>query len=303
MNFDFGNVLTRAFQITWKHKSFWLFMMFPMLIGSIAFFAFIVPVFILEGNEDLLGLISAIWVVVLLLVMIAGFLARTAGMASLTIGILRVERGEGSTSFMDLVRDGFQYFGRALGVTLSVQLTIGLVFTVFFLFVFFLSAVTMGMATICLQPFMIIIAPLSFLVNAVMDGALIAVINEDLGVWQAVTRAFKVVREHIWKFLLLTVIIYFGTMILSSILIVPAMLPAMAAPIMMSSGADMGGTTVILIMLLYGCIFFPLMSLGTGISGAFTTTALGLSYLRLSRPAESEVVYAAPKPVSPNEQE
>ncbi|GAB1471325.1 hypothetical protein MASR2M66_22030 [Chloroflexota bacterium] len=298
MNFDYGNVLTRALQITWKHKSFWLFMMLPMLIGSILFFAFIVPVFLLDGNEDMMGLVMAAWMGVVALVMIASFLVSTAGMASLTLGILRVERGEGSTSFMDLVRDGFAYFGRALGVMLIIQLTIGLFFTVFFLCIGALTAVTMGIAAICLQPVMILLTPLSLLVVAVMYGALVAVIDEDLGALEAVKRAGQVVREHVWKFIIISLIVYFGTSIISSIFIFPAMLPVMAGPILMESGMDMSGQPVILIMLVFACIFFPLMSLMTGISGAFMTSALGLTYLRLSRPAGNEVVYAPDVPQS-----
>lgn len=173
MNFDYGNVLTRALQITWKHKSFWLFMMFPMLVGSIIFLAFIVPVFLLEGDEEMMGLVMALWIGVIALGMIASLLVSTAGLTSLTLGILRAERGEGSTAFMDLVRDGFAYFGRALGVVLIIQLSIGAVFTAFFLCVAALTAVTMGLASICLQPIMILLTPFSLLVVAVMYGALV----------------------------------------------------------------------------------------------------------------------------------
>lgn len=296
MNFDYGNVLTRAFQITWKHKSFWLFMMAPMLIASVMFIAFIAPVFILGENDEMMGLVLVGWVGVIILGTIASFIVSTAGNTSLTLGILRAERGEGSTSFMDLVRDGFQYFGRALGAMLIIQLTIGAVFTVFFLLVAALTAVTMGIAAICLQPIMILITPLSFLVVAVMNGALVAVVDENLGALDAVKHALQVVRNHVWKFILITLIVYIGTSFLSSIFVFPAMLPAMAAPIMMESGMDMSGRSAILIFSLFACLFFPLMSLLAGITGAFMTSALQVSYLRLSRPAGGEVVFASEEP-------
>ena len=287
MNFDIGNVLTSALQITWKHKSFWLFMMFPMLIASGMFIALAAPVFLFNENDEMMGLVLAIWAAVLVLGMIVSFIVGAAGTTSLTLGILRVERGEGSTSFMDLVRDGFAYFGRALGVMLIVQLTIGLLFTFFFLCVAALSAVTMGMAAICFQPIMILITPLSFLVVAVMNGALVAVIEEDLGAWQAVKRALHVVRDHVWKFILIAVIVYFGVSLLSGLIVIPIMIPAMAAPIALEAGEGIFKLT----LLIFVCIFFPAMSLFSGIVGVFTTSALGLSYLRLSRPAGNEIVF------------
>lgn len=107
MNFDYGNVLTRAFQITWKHKSFWLFMMLPMLVTSAMLVAFAVPVFLVDGSYEAIGIVSLLWIGIFILGSIINLVVSTAGISSLTLGILRAERGEGSTAFMDLVRDGF----------------------------------------------------------------------------------------------------------------------------------------------------------------------------------------------------
>ncbi|MBI3167077.1 MAG: hypothetical protein HYZ22_01255, partial [Chloroflexi bacterium] len=253
MNFDYGNILTRAFQITWKYKSFWLFMMFPMLVGSIIFLAFIVPVFFLEDDEEMMGLVMVFWLGVIALGMIASLLVSTAGMTSLTLGVLRAERGEGSTAFMDLVRDGFTYFGRALGAVLIIQLSIGAVFTAFFLCVGVLTVVTMGIASICLQPIMLLLTPLSFLVMAVMYGALVAVIDEDLGAWDAVKRAIVIVRENMWKFVIITLIVYFGTTFVTSILIFPMMMPIMGVPFLMESNVDINGQMIALIVIPFIC--------------------------------------------------
>jgi hypothetical protein len=296
MNFDYGNVLTRALQITWKHKSFWLFMMFPMLIGAIMFIAFAAPVFFFGENDEMMGLVFAGWLAVLVLGSIASLVISAAGITSLTLGILRVERGEGSTSFMDLVRDGFPYFGRAFGAVLIIQLSIGAVFTGFFLCVALLSAVTMGLASICLQPVMILLTPLSFLVIAVMDASVVAVIDENLGAWDAVKRAIQVIREHVWKFIVISLIVYFGSSILTSIFIFPAMIPAMMGPVLIESGVDVSGPMLAVIFVPFICLFFGIMSLLTGVTGAFTTSALALSYLRLARPTGGEVIFAPEAP-------
>ncbi|MBN8656537.1 MAG: hypothetical protein J0M11_12420 [Anaerolineae bacterium] len=293
MNFDYGNILTRSFQITWKHKSFWLFMMFPTLIASVMFIAFAAPVFLLsENNDEMMGLAFAGWVGVLFLGTIINLVVSTAGTTSLTLGILRVERGEGATSFLDLVRDGFQYFGRAFGAVMIIQLSIGAVFTVFFLCIAMLSLVTMGLASICLQPITLLLTPFSFLVVAVMDGALVAIIDEGLGAWDAVKRALGVVREHVWKFLIITLIVYLGVSVFSGFFVVPVMIPAMALPIMMESGMEIGAQEIIVAMLAFACLFFPLMSIFSGVTGALMTSVLNLSYLRLTQTPEAEIVVA-----------
>lgn len=294
MNFDYGNILTRSFQITWKHKSFWLFSMLPMIVGIFIFAALIAPVFLLDGRDDEMTVLAlVIWTVVMVIGGIVSLLVGTAGSASLMLGILRAERGEGSTSFMNLLRDGFQYFGRTLAVVLILQFSIGAVFTVFFLCIALLSFVTMGLASICLQPVMILLTPVSFLVVALMDGALVAVIDDDLGAWDAVKRAYQVVRKHVWKFIILTIILYFGSTILSGILVFPAMIPAMAAPIMMET--DAGGRAMFLIFGAFACLFFPLMTLFSGIVGTFITAVLGSSYLRLAH-TDGQVIFAPEAP-------
>jgi hypothetical protein len=288
VNFDYGNILTRAFKLTWKHKSYWLFMTFPILTGSVIFLAFIAPVFFLEGNEDWMGLIIALWLGVIGLGMIVSLIVSTAGMTSLTLGILRAERGEGSTSFMDLVRDGFQYFARSFGVMLIVQLTVGAVFTAFFLCVMALTVVTMGLASICLQPVMLLLTPLSFLVAAVMNGGIVSVIEEDLDALDAVKRALQVVREHVWKFVIITLIVYFGASFLSGIFLAPAMIPAMFAPVAM----EMGEQAFWAAMGSFVCLFFPAMGIYSGIIGAFTTSAIDIAYLQLSRLVEKQIIAA-----------
>lgn len=287
MNFDYGNVLTRAFQITWKHKSFWLFMMLPMLVASVLFIAFAAPVFLLSENDEMIGVVFLLWTGIFILGSIINLVISTAAISSLALGILRAERGEGSTAFMDLVRDGFQYFGRVFGAVLIIQLTVGAVFTAFFLCMTLLSVVTMGLASFCLQPIMILLTPISFLTIAITDGAIIAVVDENLGAWESVKRAIQVVREHVWKFIILTLIVYFGTTIFSSIFVIPAMIPAMAGPIMLESGVDIDGNMILILFASFGCIFLPLLTLFSGIAGAYIQTLLSLSYLRLSRPIEA----------------
>ena len=295
MNFDYGNILTRALKLTWKHKSFWLLLMIPVFISFMILAAIILPVIFLTENEESMTLIMVLWAGIVIFGFFASFIIGAVSMNAVTLGILRAERGEGSTALMDVVRDSFQYFKNAFGAVLIVQLSVGAVFTVFFLCMTALTLVTMGIASICLQPIMLLLTPLSFLVGAVLYGALVAVIDEGLGALDAVKRAVQVVRDHVWKFVVISLIAYFGSMIVSSIFTFPLMIPAMFGPALIESGVDITGNTFALIFIPFLCIFGVLMAFVSGVTGTFIAASMEISYLQLSRPVP-EVIFAADAP-------
>lgn len=292
MNFDYGNILTRAFQITWKHKSFWLLLAIPVLISMLVFAVFSAPIFFLEGNEDWTKLFLLFWVGLIIIGMAVNFLLSTLGMISVILGILRAERGEDSIAPIDLVRDSVPFFGRALGATLIIQCSVGAVFTVFFLCLTVLSLVTMGLASIFLQPIMILLTPFSFLILVVIYGALVAVIDDGLGAWEAIKHAIEITRQHVWKFIILSLIVYLGTSILSSILIAPVTIPFMMAPLLLVSDIQVSSSVLGLVAIPFICIILGGMSLLSGISGTFMAATFGISFSRLSHPTELETTPA-----------
>jgi hypothetical protein len=50
VNFDVGEVLTRAWQITWKHKVLWVFNMFPVLLSFLFIPIVFIPMFFIGPN-------------------------------------------------------------------------------------------------------------------------------------------------------------------------------------------------------------------------------------------------------------
>lgn len=291
MKFDFGQVLERTAQITWKHKAFWLFYTIPVLLSFATLLVLVMPIFFLAQNENerMATILFLVSFAVFAAIIILTFLLTTFGNTSLALGVLRADRGEGSLTFMDLLRDGLKYFKQVLSVTLIIQSTFGLASMLFFLLMFIMIIVTIGMASICFQPIMILLGPLSFLVVAVLEGSIVAVIEENLSAMDAIKRAMRVVRNHVWTFILLTVIIFFGSSIISSFLVVPLMIPAFAIPAFIASGADVSGRAIVLIFILSSAIFLPLFALFSGILSTFMATALELTYLRLANPSENEL--------------
>lgn len=290
MNFDYGNILTRTLQITWKYKVFWVILTFPMLFSFVIFpIAFLYVYFFEEAQTpEISALIVIVFFVLVFAITVISTILQVFALSAVTLGIVRVERGEGSLKFIDLLQDSRAYFWRQLGVFLIIQFSIGLIFTVFFAFVFAATMVTMGLASICLQPIMILLTPLMFLVIGVLEAAHTAVIAENLSAWDAVKRGFEIVRDHVWKYIILTVIVYFGVTLVSSFLTFPMLIPLMGFPIFAESGSEMlMGVTA-----LFTCIFFPVMILISVISQTLLKVSLALTYLRLTHKGENQVIFS-----------
>jgi hypothetical protein len=288
MKLDFGKVLSQSWGITWRHKTIWILILSPIML-SFLFLPFIIgPLFFLD--EQTSGANKTVILTVMLSVMIVfgviNILVNAVFLSSATLGVVRADRGEGSLSFIDLLRDGAAYFGRILGVMLIISLTIGLLFTLFFLCVIVSSLVTMGLAAICLQPFMVLLTPVMFLMVAVMEGAETAVIAQGLGAMDAVKQSFRVVRAHVWEVVIMTLIIYFGTSILSSLVMMPLFAPIFAVPFLMETDAGISQQAKVVIVIVFLSIFFPVMIAIQSLMGAFLKVSLDLTYLRLAQPKE-----------------
>jgi hypothetical protein len=191
---------------------------------------------------------------------------------------------------MDLFRDSFPYFWRELGVIASIQFTVGLIFSAFFGCVAVGTFVTMGLASICVVPIQILIVPVVFLTLAVMEAAQTAVIAEDVGVIDALERALEIVREHFWKYVLITVIIYFGSSILSSFIVVPSIIPLFFFQVLIDPGGNLNTQYLPVLMGLFFCVFFPVMTLVSVVMQTIMKATLDLAYLRLVQLNQNRVI-------------
>ena len=293
MKFDYGNILTRSGQIIWKHKSLWALLTLPMVAAFLPFmlllFLFLAALGVTKGHisENTFMVFGIAFFLLFIISTLVNFLASSLVNAAVTLGIVRAERGEGSTKFMDLLKDGAVYFWRVLGLMLATNLTIGLAFTIFNLLMLVLILVTIGMASICVQPIMLLLMPFSFLLVGALEAAEIAIIFEGKSVIDAIKRALQVVRANLWKYMAISAIVYFGSSILSSMIMTPLFAPIFILPFLLEAGRGISLTGVVLPIGLFSCIFFPVMILVSGTLGVFMKTSLNLTYLRLADPVEN----------------
>lgn len=290
MNFDIGDVMTRAWQITWKHKVLWAFSMFPILLSFLFVPIVFIPMFFIGPNS----LVNqqfvnepyyiSLFLATNLFLIVLSLLLYTAGAAASSLGILRVENGREHLPFRDVFQDGLEYFWRILGVTLLMGVSVLVVFLFLFSCMMLFSFATLGLGMICFQPFFLLMYPATLLAYALIEESQAAVVADNLGVTKAISRAWSLMRAHFWKFALITVIIYIAIFLLSSIIMLPLMIPFFFLPLVMgSSGTNFDFQRLGWILMALSVLLLPVLAIVQGISLTYMKSAFMIVYLRLSR--------------------
>ena len=295
MNFDFGEVLSRAWQITWKHKVLWGISLLPLLVSFFSFPVWLMIVFqkdfdfnrISKWMQDPVAIVLVAMIYVL--IFMASIFLQMVSRSSVTLGIYRAETSAEPVAFMDLIKSGLSYFWRFLGVSFLVGVGIMVVFVGIFAIMTLLSVVTFGLAMLCLQPFFILMVPLSWLVMAFMEQSESAVVADGTNLMDALKRAYELIRAHLWKYVLITLILYVGMGALMSLIIFPIMVPIFFF-MMNDLNAEMDVIRILRMQAVLGLILVPLMGFVQGFSITYMKSAMMLVYLRLTRPAQAPLV-------------
>jgi hypothetical protein len=295
MNFNFGEVLARAWQITWRYKSLWLAGIVISLISFLtvpinmtlnpSFGSFADPS---EVSRQLPAILLVNGLIILLSILSIPVYA--IGMSVPSLGTLQVEKGNEKVGFGELVRASFPYFWRVLGIFLLVSAGVFIVAMVFTACIAFVGILTFGVgAILCAIPGLLISIPLWILVYAVMEQGIAAVLVDDLGFSGALQRAWELVRKNFGAMVLMSLIIYLGSMIVGMIVSIPMLIPAFGFMTdMLRTGVASEPDPELMQaylrnMMWWMLAFSPLYAVLQGILLSFMQSAWTLTYLRLTR--------------------
>jgi hypothetical protein len=297
MNFDFGEVISRSFQITWKHKIFWLFNLLPVLVSFLYFpFMFVPILFMDEGSSASPFFIESpvyifLFVAFSMLVTLLSYVLYGVSSASVIFGVIRADGGTERFTFNKLLSDSKPYWWRVLGVMLLISLGAGLVFLVIFGCMALLGVVTAGIGFVCVQPLFLLMYPLMLILYGIIEESQVAVVVNDLGVMDAVKRGWELVRANFWRIVLISFIVYLVIGLVSSIIMFPFMLPFFSLPFFMESGQfEPNPRMMALFMGGFSCIFFPVIAFIQGITITFMKSTYTIVYLRLTKPQDNAPV-------------
>jgi hypothetical protein len=304
----FGEILTRAWQITRKYKVLWIF---GILAGcttggggggggggntgystgpsenwdvppEIRRFVIMMEDFV-EWVADNLWIFVVIGLVFLALLVISIFLG-TIGRIGLIKGSYQAETGAERLVFGDLFSVSMPYFWRVFGLSFL----IGLAFFLLFIPVIVLGVLTFGVALVCLLPLICLLIPVGFAVGILIEQANRAMVLEDLSLPNGVRRAWEIFRANVWSLIVMGLILFGITLVLGIVIALPIFIVVFPTIFAFAMGEGQSFTPLY-IALACICLYAPVSWVLNGILTTFTQSAWTLTYMRLTQtPATPE---------------
>lgn len=307
---DFGEVLSRAWQIIWKHKALWIFGILAGCTSGSSNSAMQDFSYSFDGGElprnlqpyfdrtfgvegwQAAAFIAVIVLVVLVLIVLAVFLG-TIGRIGLIRGTLKAEQSSESLSFGELFRGGMPYFWRVFGLNLFIALVIAAIAIVFAILAMVTAFATLGIALICMIPLFCLLLPVGWFVGIIIEQANVALVVEDIGILEAIQRGWDVVKDNVGAMIVMGLILLIGGGIAAALLTVPFALVVLPVVFGAVSGNDAGLGLGIGVSLLCGVVYLPILLVLSGILRAYIGSAWTLTYLRLSSKPTTTIVSSA----------
>ncbi len=287
MNFDFGEVLSRAWQITWKHKVLWiigiLFGFFISIIFPLMFSPVLIPMLMQDSKIDLRPVLILIagYIIALLLFMLVLYPISVLVQTSVTLGVLNANQDSENLTAIDLIKRSFPFFWRVLGLTLLFAVGMTLVNLIIQAILFLLTIMTLGLAILCITPLTVLMYPALYGAIVWMEQAMNGIIVDNMTVMDATRQGWSLIRNNLMSITLMGLVVYLGIGLVTGIVMVPMMIPLFIVPF--SFVEHQTSWMILSISILCTVVFIPLFALISAWSLIFTKSAWVLTYLRLTR--------------------
>ncbi|RME89369.1 MAG: hypothetical protein D6770_04735, partial [Anaerolineae bacterium] len=228
-------------------------------------------------------IIAVIILVVIVLTLLAIFL-RTIGQIGIIRGAHQADRDmEAPLSFGALFSGSMPYFWRVFGLTVLV----GLAFAVLVIPMVLFGIFTAGVGFLCILPLLCLLIPLAIVVGVVLQQAIIAIVVEDLSLFDGLQRGWEVVKSNPGPIALMTIILFLIGAVGGFILAVPVLVIALPVALVFIAGEG-HSLTPLWIGLGLLCLYLPIALLLNGVLTSYLDSAWTLTYLRLTHPPEAD---------------
>jgi hypothetical protein len=306
---NYGEVLSRAWQIIWKHKALWIFGILAGC-GNVGGSSSNVSYQFTEGDLSpamqnyfqqferipdwqVAGLIGIAILVTLVLVLLAIFLS-TMGRIGMIRGTQQADAGAARLSFGELFRGSLTFFWRVFLLNLLIGLVVFVVVFVAVIVAIAGTVLTLGLGILCLLPLLCLIIPLSWLLYVLIEQANIAIVVENLGVIEGWRRGWQVFKENLGTMIVMGLILYLGVALIGGLIIgIPVILFVLPALVAGLLGGESAFGSGLLVAGLCFVMYLPVWIVLNGILTSYIESAWTLTYLRLTgRKAALEPVSA-----------
>lgn len=314
MNFNFGEVLTRAWQIVWKHRVLWIFGILASCgrggggnSGSSNRFSSSngstpnLPPQMMQWMQWIenhatqfivitLAVVCVIWIIV-------AFLS-TIGKIGLIRGTAQAEGGAESLVFGQLFSESTPYFWRMFGLSLILSLPFVIVIVALVAGVVVFVAASayssgnnvgfLGMIPIMLGCFCLLI-PIMFVLGMIFRQSERAIVLEELGVMPAISRGWEIFRANLGPIILMAIILGVIGFVVGLVIAIPILAIVIPAAIAFAVGNAQNATPLILAGICF-CLYLPVLWLLGGIMTAYIESVWTLTYMRLTKPQAREPI-------------
>ena len=316
MTFNFGEVLSRAWQIIWKHKVLWIFGILASCGrsgggnggggGNTGFDTGGPDVQLPPQLEQLFERIAenATTFIVLTIAIICVFwilaiFLSTIGKIGLIRGAWQVEGGTEKLIFGQLFSESMPYFWRMFGLSLviflplliliSAAVAIGVVFGISASQGSDASALGLvGMLPLFLGCLCLLI-PIGFVISMIVRQAERAIVLEDAGVLPSISRGWDIFRGNLGPVIIMAIILAVIGLVAGFIIAIPVFIVVVPAVIAFVAGDGQNWTPMALAGICI-CLYIPVSLLLNGIIVAYTESAWTLTYMQLVRPQDQASV-------------
>ncbi len=299
---NFGEILTRSWKIIWKYKILWLFGLLASLGagggngGGGSNFNFNsrngqnpftgpntqnMPLWAQRMMESI-----GIWLpilILLILVLIAVLIVlNTFGRIGLYRGAWLADEGAERLTLNQLWQAGKHYFWRVFLLILliwALSLTLGLIIIIPTVG---LTLLTFGIGLICLIPLLCVLAIFLWALTILADMAVIAIVNEDLGVINSIRRAWAVFTARPADVIIMALILWIGGLVVGLIIGLPVLLiaaPILGSIFLQSQQALRGGMILSIVLFL---IYLPVLLFAESLVQSYLSTAWTLVFRRIT---------------------
>src|SRR5688572_5972111 len=321
MNFNFGEVLTRAWQIVWKHRVLWVFGVLASCgrggsnfnSGGSGQGDGGIPSDLPPQVEQWLQIIQenltafiTIGVTLICLIWIVTIFLSTIGKIGLIRGTFQVDGGTERLVFGQLFSESTPYFWRIFGLSLLVSLPIVVVIAALVAgFASFAIATSAGnngseIGLLAMLPLLIgcvcLLVPVMFVIGMITRQAENAIVLEEMRVLPAISRGWDVFRKNLGPIIIMAIILTIIGFAVGFVIAIPVFIVLIPAMFAFMAGEAQSWTPLIVAGVIL-CLYAPISLLIQGIAVAYTESAWTLTYMRLTKPQAQEPVV----PVEANE--
>jgi hypothetical protein len=316
MNFNFGEVLSRAWQIVWRHKVLWIFGIFagcgrggggngggsgntgfqtqgPDLPPQVMRWLEVIAENLLTFAAIGIGLICLLWLL--------GIFLGTIGRIGLIRGTSGADRGTESLIFGQLFSESLPYFWRVFGLSLLLAIPFLVVLAMVFAGVLALVLGASGagdeamFGLVAMVPIIIacacILVPIMIVVGLIVRQAERAIVLENMSVFPALSRGWDVFRANLGPIIVMAIILFIINLAVGFVIAIPVFLLVIPTMFAFMAG-EAQNWNPLAVMGVGLCLYIPVALLLNGIAIAFSESAWTLTYLRLTRPPADTTLIA-----------